>query len=477
MKKESLHVGVIGGGVAGASVALYLGELGIKVTLFEKSKSLVNGPPICHLHAGGNLYRDISDRQCLTLLKESIELIRMYPQAIDYRPTVIAVPTTDSGEASDLLPRLKKLQNEYQALIHADPKNKVLGESTEYFQLFSHEELISLQKQDEVASPKSAQEWMIPFAKNIDLSKVKYPVVLVQEYGINIFRLAATASLTLEKISNVKVLTNTEVVDVNEAQEQWHVQYTNDGVQGEEKFDFLVNAAGFLSGKIDDMLGYKRERLVEFKAAYVTKCEKFTNIWPEVIFHGQRGTPNGMAQFTPYPDGYFQLHGMTKNITLFDEGLVRSTPNSSQPQLKSLFVKKIDYGWSATDVKKRTSAAIEHMAQFIPVFKNAKIMSKPLYGAQQIPGEDASLRAADISFEGARYARCEIVKASSVLNMADEITKKLIGLGYLDASVYKKRIFEYIKSLNEEEIQSLAEYFADSRGYPKEISHRLFAYQ
>ncbi len=29
--------------------------------------------------------------------------------------------------------------------------------------------------------------------------------------------------------------------------------------------------------------------------------------WPEVIFHGERGTPNGMAQLTPYPDGFFQL--------------------------------------------------------------------------------------------------------------------------------------------------------------------------
>jgi len=475
MKKNVLHIGIIGGGVAGASVALYLGELGIEVTLFEKSKSLVNGPPICHLHAGGNLYRDISDEQCLTLLKESIELIRMYPQAIDYRPTVIAVPLFDEGKPKDLFQRLEKLQSEYERLIREDPDNEVLGKSESYFKLYDHEELLHLQNKEEVIHPTSLDEWMIPFAKNIDLEKIKYPVMLVQEYGINIFRLAATASLSLKKIPTVEVFTNTEVIDVDEEDEKFRVTYEREGKRKSEEFDFLVNAAGFLSGKIDDMLGYKRERLVEFKAAYVTKCESFTNTWPEVIFHGQRGTPNGMAQFTPYPHGYFQLHGMTKNITLFEGGLVRSTDKSSQPELKKLFLKKIEFGWSPTDVKQRTSAAIEHMSQFIPIFKNAKVMSKPLYGAQQIPGEDASLRAADISFEGSRYARCEIVKASSVLNMADEVTKKLIALGYLSKNDYKRRVFEYIKSLTEDEIQGVAEYFAESRNYPKEISHRLFS--
>ncbi|EDQ02061.1 hypothetical protein [Shewanella benthica] len=41
-------------------------------------------------------------------------------------------------------------------------------------------------------------------------------------------------------------------------------------------------------------------------------------------FYGERGTPQGMAQLTPYPDGYFQLHGMTQDITPFNNGLVAS---------------------------------------------------------------------------------------------------------------------------------------------------------
>jgi len=126
-------IAIIGGGVAGASVALYLSKLNIDVTLFEKSKSLVSGPPICHIHAGGNLYREISDEQCVTLLKESIELVRFYPNAVDYRPTVITTPIDDPVSATILLDRLELLKKEYQKLIDENSANEVLGKSEEYF--------------------------------------------------------------------------------------------------------------------------------------------------------------------------------------------------------------------------------------------------------------------------------------------------------------------------------------------------------
>ncbi len=70
---------IIGGGIAGSTVAMHLAELGVNVTLLEKGTSLVAGPPICHLHAGGNLYREISETQCVDLLKQSIDTARFYP--------------------------------------------------------------------------------------------------------------------------------------------------------------------------------------------------------------------------------------------------------------------------------------------------------------------------------------------------------------------------------------------------------------
>ncbi|PHS04191.1 MAG: hypothetical protein COA88_14005 [Kordia sp.] len=66
------NVGIIGGGISGVVIALKLAKYRIDTILFEQEKSVVNGPPFCHLHAGGNLYPDISDEQCKILMKQSI---------------------------------------------------------------------------------------------------------------------------------------------------------------------------------------------------------------------------------------------------------------------------------------------------------------------------------------------------------------------------------------------------------------------
>jgi len=472
---STAKIAVVGGGIAGSTIALYLSEIGLDVSLFEKGPSLVSGPPICHLHAGGNLYREISDQQCVRLLKESIDLVRFYPDAVDYRPTVIAVPADDKGSPEQLYPRLKILQSEYAALIEQNPLNKVLGESADYFKLYDRHRLEALKKLPVPQQPIKMDDWMIPVARNIDFDKVQFPLLLVQEYGLNLFRLASSAKLRLENKENCQVLLNHEVTGIrkNDHDSSWILEYKHNGRLCEGSFDFLINAAGFRTGDLDDMLGFKRERLVEFKAAYVSRWEECPSTWPEVVFYGERGTPKGMAQFTPYPDGHFQLHGMTKSITLFDEGLVKNAPGSAQPQLQKKFIEKIEKGWNQSDAKTRSRLAIEHLAQYIPSFKKAKVVSKPLYGAQQIPGDDASLRAADVSFEADTYARCEIVKASSVLSMADAITKQLISLNHVDKAMYKRRDFSTLKELNETHIDTYARSLCKLREYPVSLAQRI----
>ncbi|WP_413692854.1 FAD-dependent oxidoreductase [Psychromonas sp. KJ10-2] len=466
-------IAVIGGGIAGASIALYLSEIGLKVDLFEKGTSLVNGPPICHLHAGGNLYREIPDEQCVTLLEESIEALRLYPDSIDYRPTVIAVPKHDAGQPLDLLPRLTLLQDEYQKLIDKDSKNKVLGEVNEYYRLVELEELQHLATLDEKKVPSTAEEWLIPFAKHTDLSLLKFPVVLVQEFGWNVFRLGATAALSLEKNANCQIHLNSQVTKLSQQQpEKWQLGYTENDLPAEHEFDYVINAAGFKTGEIDDLAGFNRDRLVEFKAAYVTHWKGTGGFWPEVIIHGTRGTPQGMAQFTPYPGDLVQLHGMTEDITLFKDGLVESAKNSSQPQLDEKFLRKIDKGWLEHEVTTRGQRAIDHISQYIPAFKTATVAGKPLFGAQQIPGDDSTLRTAGVSFESNHYARCEIVKASSVLTCADALTEKLAELGFVDKDKVGARLFPITDTIEDQAITKRSELYTQQRGYPIALAYR-----
>jgi len=476
MINKKAKIAIVGGGVAGSSAALYFGQLGLDVTLFEKESSLISGPPFCHLHAGGNFYPEISDEQCLTLLQQSIDFLRFYPFIVDYRPTVIALPLTCGTTPTALLPRLELLKGRYEALIHKDSKNKVLGESSEYYRYYEKETLNILKAKSIVKHPQTSDEWMIPVAKNIDFDKVQFPLILVQEYGLNLFRLASGTMLALQAQKSVTLHTQTIVTNVekNASDALWDASYIKNNKTQHQTFDYLINAAGFRSGKIDDFLGVECESHVEFKAAYISKCASYdTTLFPEIIFHGKRGTPEGMGQFTPYPHGYFQLHGMTHDITLYEDGLVANTELSCQPKLGQDFIDKIEKEWTQKETNTRTHSAIKHLSNFIPSFIDASVASQPLFGAQQIPGDDPTLRVAEVSFPRSNYARCEIVKVSSVIDMIDAITKEFVKLGYVDKVAEGKRDYTHLDMLNESKVHTLAEALAKERLYPKELASRL----
>lgn len=474
--EKPFSVAVIGGGVAGSTIALRLSELGIETYLLEKGPSLVNGPPICHLHAGGNLYREISEAQCIKLLKQSIDTVKIYPHCLNFRPTVVAVPTSDAGTPEQLLPRLKNLRSEYKKLVESDPTNQVLGNPDDYFKLFDKATLLALAEKPLPETPSSFEDWLIPVAKQANLDELKFPLILVQEYGLSAFRFAAMVSLAGESLNDCHVRTNTKVVGIDRVNSnQWQLNLQTLDQTDTLCVDYIVNACGFKSGEIDDMLNAKRHRMVEFKAAYVTHWPECKGHWPEVIFYGERGTPQGMAQLTPYHDGYFQLHGMTEDITLFKDGLVASSQDTAQPKLPPYLLQKIEERWSETDINERTQASIDHMAQFIPDFATAKTASKPLYGAQQIPGHDPSLRAADVSFDHENYARTEIVKASSALTAADVVLKDIVekGLVTLDETALVEHKFSATQNLAADEVDLKAMQIAKERAYPEALAKQL----
>ncbi|MGR6859833.1 NAD(P)-binding protein [Aliivibrio salmonicida] len=459
-------IAIIGGGIAGSSIAMYLSQYDLDIEVFEEGISLVNGPPICHLHAGGNLYREISDEQCVTLLIESIETVRYFPYTVNIRPTVIAVPKSDPGQPEQLLPRLELLQQTYAQLILQDSDNQVFGPAEGYFKTYNKTDLEKIALRTPTQNPTSLDDWLIAFANQVDLNELKYPIALVQEYGLSVFRMAATAQLSLSNLDNLKLhfsssvnkLSRTVNKDVNSL---WELSYLHSEQQYSSQFDYVINSAGFKTGIIDDLANKHRKRLVEFKAAYVAQWDKSQfGKWPEIIFHGERGTPQGMAQFTPYPNGYFQLHGMTKEITLFKDGLSGSCDFSAQPKLPDAFNKKLTTGWDVSLQTERTKRAIHHIAQFMPDFIEATPAGKPLYGAQQIPGVDVTLRAANISYTEDGYFRAEIVKASSAIACAKEIGKIL--------ELNKKE--KTLPELSAVEIASCAETLAIERGYPAELA-------
>lgn len=480
---QPLRVAVIGGGVAGSTIALRLATAGVETFLLEQNASLINSPPMCHLHAGGNLYREIPLEDCKTLLRQCIDIARLYPDSIDVRPTVITVPKRDRGNASDLLPRLAALTAYYAELVAQDSRNAVLGAPEHYYRLYNHDDLARLAAQTPPATAEDAHvtdDWLTAFVHVVDWSKLQMPVVAVQEYGWNIFRLAASAELQLAKLPNAHVWTNTKVHGLQTQHNAdgtpagWTIDYqTAEQDSAQLTVDFIVNACGFRTGMLDDMAGIHAKRMVEFKASYISHWQPHMAL-PEIIFHGERGTPQGMAQFTPYTHGYVQLHGMTPNITLFENGLTHSTADSAQPPIAAEHVRYIEQGWDKAVLQTRTESAIAYVSEFIPKFAHAEPVDNALYGAQQVPSDDISQRVADCQiFADKRYAIAENIKANSALDVADLIVEALIAQDLLDPQY---RAHPQWQRLNAQAVEARAIELAKQRHYPidmAKVNHAL----
>lgn len=470
------NLGIIGGGVSGAVMALQSAKYGIDSILFEQKESVVSGPPFCHLHAGGNLYPDISDEQCRILMEQSIDMAKLFPQSIDERPTFISIPKTEKYETKVIEDRLKMLVEHYKKLIENDPSNKILGEPDAYYKLYNEEDLFALKDLGTTKLPTSTDEWMSNTLQLIDVEKLKLPVFIVQEFGWNLFRLGAQAQLALEKTEKCELKLNSAVVDIKDVRTEnvehnWEI-FTKDA---KYKVRYLVNSCGFKTGCIDESLDLNTKRLIEFKAAYVSKWQPIEGLLPELIFHGERGTPHGMAQLTPYCEDYYQLHGMTRDITLFEGGLVKSKTNEVQPQFSAAIKQRITGNWEEAEINTRTENAISLLSQFVPTFETATVGGPPMYGAQQIPGDDPDLRVGEVSFPGRSYARSEIVKASSALTVANQIIAKIQEEDLLTANDVQLDPNFILIDIPKRDIDQLASELAVQRGYPEPMSRLVIS--
>lgn len=469
--KKDLRVGIIGGGVSGAVTALQLSELGIQNFLFEKKESLVSGPPFCHLHAGGNLYPEIPLEECKTLLKQSIEMARLLPDSIDKRPTFIAIPSDAKYSVDYIVNRLHSLTEYYQELVFEDPQNQILGPVDEYFKVYHEDDLAELSKSKTKAVPHTSDEWMRNAIEVVDISLLKKPIILVQEYGWNFFRVAAQAQLALKKSDYCDLNLSTTIVGIEDVSDNTHFDCNWLVRTNKEtfEFDFLVNSAGYKNSEFEETLDLQEDRHVEFKASYVSKWKNSHGLIPEIVIHGERGTPHGMVQLTPYSDDYYQIHGMTQDITLFDGGLLKLDKENSKVKFNSNIQKILDNGWGQSVIDNRTQRAIDLVTRFIPTFNNATVGGPPLFGAQQIPGKNPDLRVGEVSFPHVNYARSEIVKASSALTVANQIISHL-GLTHNPETYSGSQVLE---SVNPTDLNIKAIELAASRNFPTAMAGLL----
>ena len=195
-----------------------------------------------------------------------------------------------------------------------------------------------------------------------------------------------------------------------------------------------------------------------------SKWQPIQGLIPELIFYGERGTPHGMAQLTPYCEDYYQIHGMSKEVTLFENGLMQAKENEPQPEFNEAIKKKLNKDWTKEEINLRTENAINFVSKFVPSFKSAKVGSQPLYGAQQITGDDPDLRVGEVSFPSKFYARSEIIKASSALVVANKIIAKIQEEDIITSVEKENKNNNLLAKIKKTEIDKLANALAIQRG-------------
>lgn len=113
-----------------------------------------------------------------------------------------------------------------------------------------------------------------------------------------------------------------------------------------------------------------------------------------------------------------------------------------------------------------------HVGQFVPAFTEATVGARPLFGAQQIPGDDPTLRVAEVSFPLPAYARCEIVKVSSSIDMVKAIVSEMVALGYLAPEALTYKAWMHTQLVEEQELKVYAKEICTDRGYPVSMANR-----
>lgn len=457
------HVAVVGGGIAGSTIALRLAHAGVDVVLLEKGRDLVAGPPMCHLHAGGCLYPELDDEDCRTLLRQSVEMAAMHPFTIDARPTVVCVPRRDGTDPVALGSRFVMLRGYYDTLVRRNPSLAVLGPVEDYVASFEAADLAALAAQGPACDPQTPAEWLSIAMSMIDVGMLKTPIHVVAEPGWNILRLAASTALQLAAQPLARVELEATCVGAERGSDGWEVTWERAGERHVERVHHLVNACGFRTGLLDDLAGVGADRGVEVKASFLARWDR-RGPCPEMVFHGERDTPTGMAQVTPQPGGLVQLHGMVQGATLFPGGLTKADAPSAQPPVAPEYVDWIDHGWDTRVVTAHTRRALEHAAVFVPALGQAESVGCVLGGGQQIPSGDVAARVGHLRWlDDLAYGIAENVKACSALDLADDVVEALVRAGCLPMSARRRPVWDRVE---EADIVELARVMATRRGIP-----------
>ena len=404
----STKVAVVGGGIGGSVAALELLKRypGVKVDLFERRADILQGPPWCHLHAGGMLYPEISWEESSELLDHSIAFAQEFSEALLIRPTVVACRKSSRWEPEGLVAKCEYVQSQVD-------RRPAAMDLSGYCAVYTEEDVAAFKKTGSFL-PRSAfhDPYVKTFLGLVKTDQIKLPFVSVKEFGIDDNVARDKVRSLLAGYSNLKLHLN---VAMREA-----AQATSD-------YDYVIDASAQGALRTAD----RTNSFYELKASYLVSSERpLPHLLPEIAILGERGTANGLVQVSPTGlPGLLQIHAMTPTCTLFEGGLQKGLDLFPE-RLKSYIANdRID----PSDVEARTEQAIAEVSRVLDIC--SKSANRSRWGVQRILGRSADRRANDVVFRNERLAEIAIVKGISAVATARKI-----------ADVFGKRLAQERKS-------------------------------
>ena len=195
---------IIGGGISGCVAALELSKNpNYIIHLYEKTDTLLNGPPYCHLHAGGFLYPEMLINDCQELLHDSILFANAFPDCLLKRPTIIAYNVNSKFSTDKLLYKAKLLQ-----YIYYSKKQYIFGPPHSYYAFYNKNDILFAKQFGKFENTINAyhDQYVLKFVELLeDINSIKYPLISVCEFGIDQDKFKKNIINKLESTSNIKI--------------------------------------------------------------------------------------------------------------------------------------------------------------------------------------------------------------------------------------------------------------------------------
>lgn len=416
---ENNRIAVIGGGLGGSVSAVYLNQMGVDIDIYEKNEEILLGSSRIPAHLySGFMYADKGIDTVKDCFIDAIKFVRAFPSVINKRPTIVAISQNDERP-----PRLFEDAGMinlkvYEKLCEEDKNNQVFGQPSRFLKVFSREELIG------VKNP-----WVQSFVAHTELSSLKFPVFLIQEYGLNMRKMVGILSKLLHD-SSVNIHFKTEVVSIITFKNKKYLEINRKGeIEIIGPYNLIVDASGRSIANFENQVDRSSSRYTDVKFAGLFHMNsEFDELpIPEIYILGGQGKKfsgkDYMTHFSPLNSGICIINVTTNDCTYVNGGKVQAQRGYFNLSHQAQLVLNED----SQDMDDRLESMIRRISVRHPKLAKRLIPIRGLPGSVEVLGKHIGQRRSEfkVGDQDSRYISVNLSKGSASVRVAENLCEYL----------------------------------------------------